>query len=244
MVPRRGRHGADRRHLPPHARAADPGGDGRRPDQPRAGAAHHAVVHLPGRATSRWWRSSGCCSRPAWRRAASPTATRRSPTCRSAPARRGAALRSSTPPRRRRSPRAARLRLVPAPGEAEPYLARGPSPAPSAASSSRRSRKRPCATRFYATQGTFSPGGHVDLALAPAQRSGRRDRDPPTKRPPRCRRTRAAEVYLFVVVRDERGGSSFIRWRLTLQPLGPRPMSERSGVEGPSSRSTGPWAAW
>lgn len=109
-----------------------------------------------------------------------------------------------------------RLRLAPAPGEAEPYRARAFS----------RTERRfvveevPEETlrySFYATKGIFSPGG---ISTLPSYLVN----DPVVEiestyeAPVGLAADEGPEVNVFVVVKDERGGSSFIRSRLTLQP--------------------------
>ncbi len=110
----------------------------------------------------------------------------------------------------------ASLQVVPAPGEAEPYLARAFS----------RDERRfvveeiPAETlrySFYATSGGFSPGG-LSTFPSPLRNAPVVEIEStyaaPAELPPGERRP----AYLFVVVRDERGGSSFIRGHLRLGP--------------------------
>jgi hypothetical protein len=111
----------------------------------------------------------------------------------------------------------AKLRILPAPAEAEPYLARAFS------RSERRFVTEEIAQEtlrysFYATQGSFSPGGRSTFP------SPLRD-DPinvieSTYGAPATVADGNHEVYLFVVVRDERGGSSYIRSRVLIGPAG------------------------
>jgi hypothetical protein len=112
----------------------------------------------------------------------------------------------------------AKLRVMPAPGEAEPYLARAFS----------RTERRfvteeiPQETlryTFYATQGTFSPGG-MSTFPSPLRNDPANEIETTYEAPLTLPADGKREVFLFVVVRDERGGSSFIRSRLLLGPPG------------------------
>jgi hypothetical protein len=112
-----------------------------------------------------------------------------------------------------------RLRFLPAPAEAEPYRARAFS----------RDERRfiteeiPEETlryAFYATQGTFSPGG-ASTFPSPLRSDPMDDIESTYEAPAELPADGSSEVFIYVVVRDERGGASFIRGRLRIGSPGP-----------------------
>ena len=104
------------------------------------------------------------------------------------------------------------LRLQPAPAQAEPYLARAFS----------RTERRfvteeiPEETlryAFYATSGVFSPGG-ISTRPSPLRTDPMIEIESTYEAEAEPDPADGSQVFVFVVVRDERGGSSFIRARL------------------------------
>jgi hypothetical protein len=111
------------------------------------------------------------------------------------------------------------LRFLPAPAEAEPYRAR-------AFSRDERTfitEEVPEETlryAFYATQGTFSPGG-ASTFPSPLRNDPINLIETTYNAPVEPPADGSTQVFIYVVVRDERGGASFIRGRLLLGTSGP-----------------------
>ena len=108
----------------------------------------------------------------------------------------------------------AKLRLAPSKAEAEPYRARAFS----------RDQRRfvieemPEETlryTFYATKGRFSPGG-INTNPSPLLSDPVIEIESTYEAPEELKPEDGPEVYIFVVVRDERGGASFARARFSL----------------------------
>jgi hypothetical protein len=111
-------------------------------------------------------------------------------------------------------PLSGKLRLAPSPAQAESYRAR-------AFSRSERqfiTEEVPEETlryTFYTTQGTFSPGA-ISTRPSPLLTDPVIELETTYEAPAALGTDGKTDVFLFVVVRDERGGSSFVRGRLAL----------------------------